>query len=283
MSKKIIACIDHSSLSKSVCDWASWSSIHFNKPLLFLHALDNVPSISRANLSGNLESDSREKLLEELAKLDEQRNKIALEHGKHLLEDVKKRALTKGVKDVFCLQRHERLLETVVALETEISLLVIGRQGEQTQAYPTQIGSQLETTIRGLNCPILVAASNFRPPKQVLFAFDASPTAFRILNRLVNNSDLLRGLVVHLIMVNHSAHKPQFKEAASLLKSAEINVTTCLFQGSVEDTIFHYIEENNIDLIIMGAYGHSRIRQFLIGSTTSEMLHKTPISLLLVR
>jgi nucleotide-binding universal stress UspA family protein len=35
--------------------------------------------------------------------------------------------------------------------------------------------------------------------------------------------------------------------------------------------------------MIMGAYGHSRIRQLLIGSTTTEMMRKSKIPLLLLR
>ena len=31
-------------------------------------------------------------------------------------------------------------------------------------------------------------------------------------------------------------------------------------------------EREDIDLVVMGAYGHSRIRSFLIGSTTSEIV-----------
>jgi len=36
-------------------------------------------------------------------------------------------------------------------------------------------------------------------------------------------------------------------------------------------------------MIIMGAYGHSRIRQFFVGSTTTQMLARTTRPLLLLR
>ncbi|HBA3786190.1 TPA: universal stress protein, partial [Escherichia coli] len=44
-----------------------------------------------------------------------------------------------------------------------------------------------------------------------------------------------------------------------------------------------YAEENAVDLIVMGAYGHSRLRQFFIGSHTSEMLQKKQQPLLILR
>ncbi|MDP5776249.1 universal stress protein, partial [Pseudomonas aeruginosa] len=44
-----------------------------------------------------------------------------------------------------------------------------------------------------------------------------------------------------------------------------------------------YQNEHAIDLLVMGAYGHSRIRQFLVGSTTTSMLRSTTSPLLLLR
>ncbi|MBK4355782.1 universal stress protein, partial [Enterobacter hormaechei] len=49
------------------------------------------------------------------------------------------------------------------------------------------------------------------------------------------------------------------------------------------DALIRYAEENAVDLIVMGAYGHSRLRQFFIGSHTSEMLQKTQQPLLILR
>ncbi|MBL4609320.1 MAG: universal stress protein, partial [Pseudomonas sp.] len=40
---------------------------------------------------------------------------------------------------------------------------------------------------------------------------------------------------------------------------------------------------HDIDLLVMGAYGHSRIRQFFVGSTTTNILQKTSRPVLLLR
>jgi nucleotide-binding universal stress UspA family protein len=34
------------------------------------------------------------------------------------------------------------------------------------------------------------------------------------------------------------------------------------------------------DLIVMGGYGHSRLREWLLGGVTYELLHKSPVPLL---
>ncbi|WP_432205725.1 universal stress protein [Enterococcus faecalis] len=53
--------------------------------------------------------------------------------------------------------------------------------------------------------------------------------------------------------------------------------------GEVESVLHAYQAEHGIDLLVMGAYGHSRIRQFLVGSTTTTMLRTSTLPVLLLR
>jgi nucleotide-binding universal stress UspA family protein len=53
--------------------------------------------------------------------------------------------------------------------------------------------------------------------------------------------------------------------------------------GDVEQTLHAYQEEHDIDVLIMGAYGHSRIRRFLVGSTTTRMLETARKPLVILR
>ncbi|WP_336660264.1 universal stress protein, partial [Enterobacter asburiae] len=44
-----------------------------------------------------------------------------------------------------------------------------------------------------------------------------------------------------------------------------------------------YAADNGVDLIVMGAYGHSSLRRFFIGSNTTAMLEQTRVPLLMLR
>ena len=44
-----------------------------------------------------------------------------------------------------------------------------------------------------------------------------------------------------------------------------------------EEVIADGVERDQIDLLVMGAYGHSRIRSLIIGSTTTEMIRSCKI------
>ncbi|EMZ5448853.1 universal stress protein [Providencia stuartii] len=77
----------------------------------------------------------------------------------------------------------------------------------------------------------------------------------------------------------------QLKKAQNQLHQAGIQVKVNLLEGdnSIVDELCNFAVQHHIDLIIMGAFGHSRLRQFFTGSHTTEMIHKTPVSLLIIR
>jgi nucleotide-binding universal stress UspA family protein len=49
----------------------------------------------------------------------------------------------------------------------------------------------------------------------------------------------------------------------------------------IGDVLESYIESRNGDLLVMGAYGHSRIREFILGGATRSMLERPPVPLFL--
>ncbi|MFY0992968.1 universal stress protein, partial [Halomonas sp. C05BenzN] len=78
-------------------------------------------------------------------------------------------------------------------------------------------------------------------------------------------------------------HRSQLDWALATLRDAGHEAEGAIRAGEVEATLRAYQEEQGIDLLVMGAYGHSRIRHLLVGSTTTEMLRKTRIPVLLLR
>lgn len=284
---KIIACIDGSITSTAVCKAAAWVSQRLNASLDLLHVLDKTeypkPENSK-NLSGNIGLGSREHLLEELIELDEKRSRLALEHGKNILQDARALAQQHGAVEVTTHQRHGGLMETLSDLQDDTRVLVLGRQGQAHENETHSLGSHLENVIRALNKPILITLPDFTAPKDFMIAFDGSATSSKMLEK-VAESDLLKGLPCHIVMVaeDDTNHQSQLNSAKQGLIDAGFEVTTALLQGTVQPALHQYQRENDIDLMVMGAYGHSRIRQFLVGSNTAKMVRMSDIPLLLLR
>ena len=278
---KVMACIDGTGVSPAVCDYAAWASLRLEAPLVFLHVLDKSEYPIERNLSGNIGMGSREALLEELATLDEQRGRLALEQGRLLLEAARERAVADGVGDSTTLQRHGNLVETLEELEPETRLLVMGKHDENLGEH---IGSRLESVVRTLHRPILVTTHEYRPPARVMLAFDGSATTRKGVE-MVDGSPLFRGLPCHLVMVgsDNEESRAQLDWARNTLESAGFEAPAVLRQGEVERVLCGYRQEQDIDLLIMGAYGHSVIRRFLVGSTTTNVIRNASVPVLLLR
>lgn len=279
-----IGCIDHSQAAIAVCDYAIWSSQRLNAPLKFLHVLDHQQYPAPVDFSGNIGLGSRENLLEALAELDEVRGKLGREHGQHLLDAAKQRARDAGIEKPHCCQRHGDLTETVKELEDKTRLLIMGRQGESSETVESHVGSHIENVVRTLSRPILVTPRQFINPERFLIAYDGSTTSRKCVE-MIASSPLLKGLQCHLLMASHKTEEAieHVSWAEKQLSSAGFDVISSITPGDVENIILDYCAKQDMHLLAMGAYGHSRIRQFLVGSTTTNILAKATIPLLLLR
>ena len=280
--KNIIACIDGSPMTLATCEASAWVASKINAPLILLHALDKTTRPVVSELSGQIGLGSQEELLNELAKLDEARSKVALKHGKQLLEEAAEWVMNKGISHVEQLQRHGSLLESLIDLENELRVLVIGKLGEEQDSNKT-IGSQLESVIRSIKSHTLVVNAPFSIPTSYLIAFDGSPTSEKLIEKAIN-TPLLLGLDCHLVMVDDFAEKSAaFEKAAIKLKNAGLSVHEDILSGSVDDALLKYQKDHQIGMMVMGAYGHSTLRQFFLGSNTTKVLIKSDVPLLLIR
>jgi nucleotide-binding universal stress UspA family protein len=54
-------------------------------------------------------------------------------------------------------------------------------------------------------------------------------------------------------------------------------------EGQPEVALADLIEADGHDMLVMGAYGHSRIRAMIIGSTTTAMIRTCKVPVLLMK
>lgn len=283
---KVIACIDGSRAATAVCSAAAWAQQQLEAPLELLHVLEKSDYPAEADMSGNIGLGAREQLLDELADLDSRRSKLLLEQGRFMLAEARRQVEEAGVpsEQVSELQRHDFLVDTLLEFEPQTRLLVMGRHGEAHDHASGAVGSHLENVTRTLKSPIMVALENFTPPKSFMLAYDGSITANKAL-RLVAQSPLLRGVHCHLVMAGKrlERQREQLANAKTLLEGAGFQVTLAeLEQEEVRLALMDHVATEKIDMLVMGAWGHSRIRQFLLGSMTHWMLHNSQVPLLLL-
>lgn len=72
-------------------------------------------------------------------------------------------------------------------------------------------------------------------------------------------------------------------DASAVLAAAGIKAETRIVPGQPDVELGKLVEENAFGMLVMGAYGHSRIRSLVIGSTTTEMMWSCKVPVLLLR
>ncbi len=282
---KITAFIDGSIYSQSVCQHAAWIAGRLNASVELLHLLGRHETGSApSDLSGNIALGARSSLLKELSELDEQRARLAMKRGRAILEDGEAAVRAAGVEAVSGRLRHGDVVDTVAEVEADSDLLVIGKRGEAADFAKLHLGSNLERVVRASHKPVFVAARAFKPIEKVLVAYDGGASSIKAVDA-ISRSPLFAGLTVKLLMVgtDNTEARNRLAEAEAVLRGAGVAVQSEVVAGQPETVISERVESENFGLLVMGAYGHSRIRSLIIGSTTTEMLRSCKIPVMLFR
>lgn len=284
LQSQILACIDGSAVSDAVCDAAIWASGRLTAPVQLLHVVPHVRA-QQTDLTGNLKLGANASLLSELAELDAQRNQLSLQQGRLLLDAAQQYVQEHSQQACKQILRTGYFAEQLQQLEDQARLVVLGKQGQTSQnQLDTHIGSELENVIRRLHRPILITTQDFVVPTGALIAFDGSPTMRHAIERIAQ-SPLLTDLSLHVVMVAAATldAQAQMDWVKQALSNTHAAVYTAIVQGDVEQALHAYQAQHQLDVLVMGAYGHSRVRQFFVGSTTTKMLVNHQTSVLLLR
>lgn len=281
----VLTCIDGSRYSASVCEHAAWAATRMDASVILLHVHDrHLERGMDFDLSGSLGAGEQEDLLEELTSLDEERGRLAQKRGRMILNEAESRLSAAGVSEIITRQRHGVFVEAVTELETSADLVVIGKRGESAQPTTPHLGGNLEKVVRASHKPVMVASRAFQPIKRFLIAYDGGPSVKKAIEH-ISRGPLLTGIECRILMVGADTAdaRHEVTVAADPLLAAGFSVEASIKPGHPEDIIAHEVTRDAIDLLVMGAYGHSRIRTLIIGSTTTATLRSCRIPVLLFR
>ncbi len=282
---KILTLLDGSAYSESVCHHTAWIAKRLDASIEALHVLGRREGGAASNdLSGALRLGARSALLEKLTALDEERAKLAQAKGHAILEDAKAIFEKDGISQVTERLRKGDLLDAVREVEKDVRVITIGKRGEGSEYATGHLGSNLERIVRTSKVPVFVASREFRPISRVLVAYDGSASAKVAIERM-SNSPVFTDLDICVLCVGRgdAATQAVVAEAVAKLKGAGLQATSRVVAGEPEDILGTLMAEEGFDLLVMGAYGHSRIRNLIIGSTTTAMIQTVRKPVLLYR
>jgi nucleotide-binding universal stress UspA family protein len=171
------------------------------------------------------------------------------------------------------------LEQTLVA-----DLLVMGKRGEFARWGAKTLGATVESVGRLVRKPLLVVGQEFSPFKKILVGYDGSDHANRALQYAAHIAEAVEGHVGVVCVTDDLDLANHYCRLAGIyLKSYRVQVETVALPGLPDDVLVRYARENSFDLICIGAYGHSRIREALLGSTTEHILRQVASPILLAK
>jgi nucleotide-binding universal stress UspA family protein len=148
----------------------------------------------------------------------------------------------------------------------------------------------IEGTLFSSGTPALLSPRGSSPslrPKQIVVAWDSSLEACNAVRRSLH---LLQAATeVHVVMIDpeESIHGEEpGADLATYLARHGVNVIVRRLpsQGlSVAAVLKRSAVDTGADLMVMGAYGHSRLRQRIFGGVTLSMTDEPPIPILIAR
>ena len=271
--QKIIALVDGSIYSTSVCDHAAWISQRSGAPVELIHVLGRREAAGTQDHSGAIALGARTALMEQLADLDSQRAKLISHRGRAILEDAQAILEKADVIEITTRLRHGDVVEAVADVEADARVILIGKRGDAADFAKGHLGSNLERIVRASHKPVFIASRAFKPISKVLVAYDGGASAMKAVDHIAR-SPLFQELAVHVVTVGDATPEVTkgLADAKAMLEAAGIDAETSILSGQPEITLSKLVEEAQFDLLVMGAYGHSRIRSLIIGSITTATI-----------
>jgi len=181
-----------------------------------------------------------------------------------------------------------KISSTIIEEAQDADLILMAKKGEHFHLGEGGLtGSVIEDVVRHSGKPVLITDKNFVEIESMALAYDGSDAASKALQLSLELSEQNAWPLTALIITTDA------KKAAVLSKQVEdanqkepdeppiADCAIVILSGEERDEIIKFIREGSVELMVMGAYGHNRLRELFLGSTTSHIIRKSPIPILL--
>jgi nucleotide-binding universal stress UspA family protein len=278
MIKNILIPLDGSEHSKAALDYGMWMAEKFSGTLFGQHVIDTI-SIEGTffhDISGSL---GFEPYLDFSTKMRE----VLEERGKIILEEFSERCRKRGINHQTFLDMG--LIANEICERSKLAdLVIIGHRGINEEFSTGLLGTTAESVTRKCPRPVFVSTKQFKPIERPLLAYDGSQRASAAMESAAEFCTVLR-LPLTILTVTKEEQKATsiLQEAKSYLSSYSIETRYETDRGYPEQRIVDYLVKFDYDLLFIGAYGHRRIIEMVLGSTTEYVLRKSPCPVFLNR
>jgi nucleotide-binding universal stress UspA family protein len=239
---------------------------------------------------------------------------LALAETKQMLEDVKPPVETELLTG-YPAEQISEFASTHIP-----DLIVLGAKGRRA-TLGILLGGVVQQIVEYAEDPVLVVRAPYQGLQRILLVSDGSVHSQRATRYLGKFPvpDLAEVRVMHVLpplptpaLIARSwpagseamAPVPSYETEALLIKQAEeeerqgkvlledtlktladfgIEATSVLLRGDAATEIIEYVNQNEIDLIVVGSRGLSQMRRLLLGSLSRKLVHYAGCSVMIVK
>lgn len=226
--------------------------------------------------------------------------------GERIVNETADRAQKRGVStvtEVVQSKPYSAILEYTELYDIDLVVMPThGRQGLDRFL----VGSTTERVVRRSAVPVLTirwddGAEVSHPYQTVLVAIDGSPPANRALEEGVNLAETEEAAIHVLSVVSSRTQgfdesdgglQARREQASDVVDNAvdfaenvgiESTTGTVVSGSSIHEEILSYVDQNEVDLVVVGTHGRSGIDRYLLGSVAERLVRTSSVPVMTVR
>ena len=274
--KKILIPCDFSEASENALNYAIDLSTYLSASIVLLH-VDQMP-VMTPEMSLSIYPPMQDLKQESLDALKNLAGKIKI--GKsfnHAIDYYSETGATPGV-----------ILEHVNKLG--VDLVVMGISGHGSQFMKNLVGSSSVDVSKKINVPLIIVppGATFKKIQNIAYACD-----FR--SELENNASLIKvkylatlfDATLQVLHIMPEGHKmsPEETSVGNFVERSLENAphkTYVITESKVGQALIRFVEQHQVDLIIIEPRRHSFFHKMFSGSTTNEIVFNSPVPVLTI-
>ena len=279
MVNKILIPTDGSEYGKTAIDYGIYMAKKLKAVLRGLHVVDirlvQGPVIT--DISGSIGIPATQEYFPMLEKGLEDRADV-------ILQAFKDRCEAEAVQPE--IDKAVGIIDEIIIEEGKSTdWILLARRGEHFHlGKGGLLGSTAESVVRNSGKPVMVTPQTFVEIESIGLAYDGSRPSDHALELAVFLSEKVAWPMTVVIVSDDRKHAAKLtQKLETYLDPIQVDSEIIVLGGNEDKALIKFMQEGSIELMVMGAYGNNRLRELLLGSTTSFLIRNSPIPVLLTR
>lgn len=169
-------------------------------------------------------------------------------------------------------------LFSVLQQESQLTDLIV--YAHPDQGLSSEMASVLPDLLLGCRRPFLIAPQQVPDSigKHIIVAWNSGQEAAAALRQARGFFPYAERVQIAMVSDDKESAEAEMALPIAYLACHDVKAEPLIIEGKMRtagDIILHEFEASGADLLVMGAYGHSRVREFIFGGATRQVLHQS--------